>query len=188
MVPAALTPRRAVDADLPTLAIVLGDAFLDYPWTRWTVPGADLRERLIEIQQEYLVHAAAHGGRIWTTEGLDAVAVLVPASLPDPSPEVAERIVTLHGDGWQRVVDHEIAAGPLRPEADWLLATVGVDPARQGHGLGTVVLEAALADRPDARVLLETSSAANVRLYERLGFHVVEHLTGAGPDVWVMLR
>lgn len=180
--------RLATDADLPTLASVLGEAFHDYPWTRWTVPGEDRLARLAEIQGVYLAHAATHGGRVWTTPDLDAVAVLIPASLPDPAPEVGERIVALHGEGWQRVVDHEVAVGPRRPEADWLLATVGVDPSRQGRGLGTTILEAALADLGDASVLLETSSDANVRLYERLGFRVVERVEGAGPDVWLMLR
>ncbi|GAA2084995.1 GNAT family N-acetyltransferase [Aeromicrobium tamlense] len=183
-----MSTRLATGADLPTLASVLGEAFADYPWTRWTLPGDGRLARLTEIQGVYLAHAAAHGGRVWTTPELDAVAVLIPTSLPDPSPEVGERIVALHGDGWQRLVEHEVAIGPRRPEADWLLATVGVDPAQQGRGLGTTVLEAALADLGDARVLLETSSEANVRLYERLGFRVVEQVESAGPDVWIMLR
>ncbi|MFO6452415.1 MULTISPECIES: GNAT family N-acetyltransferase [unclassified Aeromicrobium] len=180
--------RLATAADLPILAAVLGEAFHDYPWTSWTLPGEDRLGRLTQIQGVYLAHAAAHGGRVWTTPELDAVAVLIPTTLPDPPPEVGERIVALHGEGWQRLVDHEAAIGPRRPEADWLLATVGVDLAQQGRGLGTTVLEAALADLGDARVLLETSSDANVRLYERLGFRVVEHVEGAGPDVWIMLR
>jgi len=182
------SPRPAALHELATLAEVLGEAFADYPWTRWTVPGAGSLERLTEIQHLYLAHAHEGGGRVWTSPGLDAVAVLIPSTMADPAPETVERIVNLHGDGWQRVVAHEVVAAPLRPAADWVLATVGVAQGRRGQGIGTAVLRAALADVGEASVLLETSSAQNVRLYERLGFRVVGEVDGDGPDVWLMLR
>lgn len=181
-------PRLATPDELTALAAVLGDAFAEYAWTRWTVPGEDAHRRLAELQHLYLAHAHEHGGRIWTTPGREAAAVVIPADLPDPSEETFGRIVALHGEGWQRVVDHEQSVASLRPEADWTLATVGVAPERHGQGLGSAVLRAALADLGSARVLLETSSADNVRLYERLGFETVEHVRGDGPDVWIMLR
>lgn len=180
--------RPATGDELARLAGVLANAFADYPWTRWTVPGDDAWRRLAELQLLYLDHALAHGGRIWTTPDLDAVAVLIPAAMPDPSEATFGRVVALHGDGWQRVVEHEETIAARRPPADWVLATVGVAPARHGRGLGSAVLRTALADLGTESVLLETSSPANVRLYERLGFHVAEHVRGAGPDVWIMLR
>lgn len=181
-------PRRASAEELPRLADVLGSAFENYPWTRWTVPGEDARRRLVEIQRRYLVHAHEHGGRIWTTPRLDAVAALVPADLPAPPERTLRAIARLHGAGWSRIVDHETAAGASRPDAAWTLATVGVVPVRHGRGVGMSLLRAALADVGEGRVALETSSPANVRLYERLGFAVVDHVRGPGPDVWVMLR
>lgn len=185
---AHVVARPAEQSERAALARVLGEAFVDYPWTRWTVPGEDQLARLTQIQHAYLDHAATHGGHVWTTSTLDAGAVLIPASMPDPAPDVAERIIELHGDGWARVVAHEVSVGGRRPPADWTLATVGVLPAVRGRGLGTAVLESALSELGEDRVLLETSAIANVRLYERLGFRVVEHVLHEGPEVWIMLR
>jgi ribosomal protein S18 acetylase RimI-like enzyme len=52
---------------------------------------------------------------------------------------------------------------------------LGVDPARQGLGLGSAMLKAGLA-RVDADHLpayLESSNPRNVPLYERFGFEVM---------------
>lgn len=60
-------------------------------------------------------------------------------------------------------------------EPHWYLSMIGVDPARQGQGLGSALLKAGLA-RCDAEGLpayLESSSPKNVPLYERHGFEVI---------------
>ncbi|WP_454810595.1 GNAT family N-acetyltransferase [Paenarthrobacter nitroguajacolicus] len=73
----------------------------------------------------------------------------------------------------------------------WTLATVGVDPAHQGRGLGTAVASAGLAriDRELGAVVLETSDERNVRLYGRLGFLVTDTtMIPEGPTVYSMSR
>ncbi|GAA1936937.1 GNAT family N-acetyltransferase [Nocardioides hwasunensis] len=192
-VPLPVHVRRAGTGELPRLGEVLRDAFADHPWTRWTIPDDDHIGRLAALQAIYLDHATRHGGRIWVSDELDAVAVFVPADLADPSPEQTERILAAHGDRVARLAAHEERMAGRRPAAEWTLATMGVLPAAQGSGRGSALLRAGLADLAGSTVMLETSQPSNVRLYERHGFVIVERLDGvvdgdgAGPPVWVMV-
>ena len=87
------------------------------------------------------------------------------------------------------------AAFPKEP--CWYLAALGVDPARQGQGIGSRLMETALAeiDAGDAAgraAYLETGEEINVRFYERFGFEIREHALqlapAPGPTHWTMWR
>ena len=62
-------------------------------------------------------------------------------------------------------------------------------PARQGQGVGSTALAAALRD-VDAPVMLETQDSRNVAFYERLGFAVIDEDTCPIGEyhTWSMLR
>jgi GNAT superfamily N-acetyltransferase len=99
----------------------------------------------------------------------------------------------LIGDRATAAADADAASAGLRPTtAHWLLATVGVRPGEQGRGLGRAVLTPILrrADAEHACAYLETSTAANVRFYTRLGFAVSGEIDVADGrlHVWAMLR
>lgn len=76
-------------------------------------------------------------------------------------------------------------------EPHWYLALLGVDPTRQGRGLGRALLEPVLT-RCDERVecaYLETQKPENLPFYERFGFRVIDRVTVPGsPPVWLMWR
>ena len=78
------------------------------------------------------------------------------------------------------------------PGLHFYLAALGVEPERQGEGIGTALVQPALAmaDADGIAAYLETATGRNVLLYERLGFTVVEELTLPDTDVhgWLMLR
>lgn len=76
-------------------------------------------------------------------------------------------------------------------EAHWYLALLGVDIAHQGQGYGSALLQHTLAacDRRREIAYLESSSPANVPLYERHGFEVIGEIqAGNSPKLWPMLR
>ncbi len=78
------------------------------------------------------------------------------------------------------------------PGPHWYLWGLGVEPAAQGHGIGSRLLEPVLA-RADAEGVpcyLETETERNVAFYERAGFGVVEakRTSVGGLSVWVMVR
>ena len=76
-------------------------------------------------------------------------------------------------------------------EPHWYLPVTGVDPSHQGRGHGSAMLRAALA-RCDADGLvayLESSSPANLPLYERHGFEVTGEVQAPGaPVTFPMVR
>ncbi len=82
---------------------------------------------------------------------------------------------------------HAYAAGP-----HWYLTALGVEPQRQGQGLGGALMQPILA-RADAQGLpcyLETHRPGNVQLYQRHGFQICCHteVPGHPVPVWAMLR
>ncbi len=78
------------------------------------------------------------------------------------------------------------------PEKHWYLMLLGVDPPRQGQGVGGALIQPILA-RADADRLpcyLETQKQINVPFYQRHGFAVVveSDLPDNGPHYWTMKR
>lgn len=74
----------------------------------------------------------------------------------------------------------------------WYLLILGVEPERQGQGIGSALIAPNLA-RADAEGLpcyLETAKEPNVMFYRRHGFEVrdEENIPGGGPKVWMMVR
>jgi GNAT superfamily N-acetyltransferase len=81
----------------------------------------------------------------------------------------------------------------LHPKAPhWYLAVIGVEPVRQGAGLGGKLLSAVLGrlDETGVPAYLETSTEANVSWYRHHGFEVQHEVRPArdGPPVWTMWR
>ena len=71
------------------------------------------------------------------------------------------------------------------------LAVLGVDPAAQGQGLGSRVLEPMLTrcDTEGVGAYLESSKERNLAFYARHGFRVTEEVRlPFGPPLWLMWR
>lgn len=81
--------------------------------------------------------------------------------------------------------------GKLHPQTPhYYLEYLGVEPAWQGQGLGSRLLEE-LTRRADARGVgcyLETATRRNVPLYQRFGFEVREEKEIIGVQAWMMWR
>ena len=193
--PATSQIRCATDADIPRATRTLTRAFADYPWTRHTLAAEDHERRLATFQDLFLTRIGLPHGRVWVADDGDAVAVwTTPATDAEAVfTELAPRFTELAGDRAAAHSAAEAALAPHRPTGPvWFLGTVGVDPARRGHGLGRAVIEPGLAaaEREGVPVFLETSTAANVRFYEHLGFRVSAEMEipDSGPRTWCMLR
>jgi GNAT superfamily N-acetyltransferase len=75
----------------------------------------------------------------------------------------------------------------------WYLENVGVEPAAQGLGICTRVLEPvlSLAHAAGQSCYLETQTKRNVAWYRKLGFEIREaevHFVPGGPPNWTMIR
>lgn len=99
-------------------------------------------------------------------------------------PDVTRRLLAMTGEIERQ---HErLTDGP-----HYRLEFFGVDPGRQGSGLGSALIEHGhdIADERGLPCYLETFTESNVRFYERRGYHIVgEYLVGDGIPVYVMLR
>jgi GNAT superfamily N-acetyltransferase len=117
-------------------------------------------------------------GGLWTTGDGDAAAVWFPPGRwrPTPREDLRElpawlRIGGRRSPAFSRLRSAMFAHhGELPPH--WYLLYLGARPGRQGRGLGSALLQAAL-DRCDAErvpAYLESTCARNVPVYRRHGF------------------
>lgn len=191
--------RRARPSDIDRASEVLGEAFADYPWTRWTVDADDHVERVTMLQRVALEHYGMEFGQVWVSgraARVESVAVWMDSSVAVP-PTVQERLKSVRADvegsRHRASVAAEKELQAWRPDQrHYYLATVGTVPAMQGRGLARAALGPVLqaADDEGVCAFLETSWASNVDFYSKLRFEVTGHrrISGGGPDVWAMLR
>ncbi len=188
--------RQARPDDLPALAGTLAAAFAAYPWTQWTVDERDHSSRLRGLYAIYL-EVALRFGQLWTADDRSGAAAWTWSADEAIGRFLHEQglglqVAELTGDRAAAAREAEELLAGRRPEAPhWSLAAIGVDPDRQGAGLGARLLRPVL-DRCDAEgelAALETSSPDNVRFYERLGFVAYDEVAlPDGPRVWLMRR
>lgn len=73
----------------------------------------------------------------------------------------------------------------------WYLPMIGVEPGRQGSGVGSALLQHSLAncDADGLPAYLESSNPKNISLYERFGFEEIGIIrSGDAPPLIPMLR
>ena len=194
--------RRATIQEIPDLAATLARAFAHDPFYSFLAGDAPERgQRMQDGWSGILRFGSAGLAETYTTDDHAGVALWIPPGHRGPSiidslrmmPSIARLA------GWRRlrVVTNAVAALEERhrhhaPVAHFYLSALGVEPDRQGEGIGTALMQPVLdrCRREGIPAYLETATARNVLLYERLGFDVVEELTLPETDVhgWLMLR
>jgi len=198
--PAAI--RRATMREVPAMAGTLARAFAHDPFYSFLAGDAPERnQRMRDGWSGILRFGSARLAETYTTDDHAGVAIWIPPGHPGSSFLDSLRMMPAISRlaGWRRLrtVTNAIAALEERhrhhaPQPHFYLSALGVDPDRQGEGIGTALLEPVLdrCDRDRFAAYLETATARNVLLYERLGFGVVEELTLPNTDVhgWLMLR
>jgi len=177
-------------------------AFLDYPLMVYAQPDEHRRRNGVRALYAAIVRDALRYGEVYTSPGVEGIACWLPPTVPLPTflREVragllglpfafgwgAFRCLIEYGQ-WHTKLHHEYISGP-----HWFLATIGVDPAAQGQGVGSALLEAVLMKADDRRLpcYLETHGEKTVRLYERHGFETVRlfEVPRHSIPVWAMLR
>ncbi|MFI0351915.1 GNAT family N-acetyltransferase [Actinomadura sp. 9N407] len=169
-------------------------AFADNVFTRHVIAADDHLERLERFQGLFVGRIGLEQGRVWVEDGVGAVAVwTTPRTSGEIFAELAPRFAELAGDRLEAYEAAESVMAAHRPQGpSWFLGVVGVDPARQGGGLGGAVIRPGLeaAEREGVPAFLETSVARNVPFYQRLGFEVTAEydLPDGGPRTWSMTR
>lgn len=190
---------RAASADIGSLAGVLARAFAGDPLFTWY--GKPGEGRLARLQECFslLLRTDSDGlSHTYTTGDLAGVAVWQP-----PGFDRAWRLEDLgrarawaRFTGWRHLPRAWRVAGVLaRSHPDgphFHLALLGVEPSRQGAGIGAALLQRGLTecDRAFLPASLATANAPTLPFYERCGFRVRAELRlpHAAPRAWLMTR
>ena len=182
---------------------VLARAFHDDPHWAWLLPDESRRAQVLRWFMEVWARHCHKYGEVHTTAGkVEGVALWIPPGKYPPS--VVGMIL-----GGMMLVPLKFgraAVGRLMsaanymarlhkrdvPSRHWYLSILGVDPPRQGQGIGGALIQPVLA-RADAEGLLcyvETERERNLLFYRRHGFEVVveDDLPNGGPHFWTMKR
>ncbi len=182
---------------------MLGRAFFDNPMSLFLLPDAETRSRPLTWMFDRTTRYGLLFGEAYTTiDSVDGAAIW----LSPESPAMTRETLTAAGmmdmpqqmgsEPFQRLMLMKRHFDELRqrdaPERHWYLWTLGVDPPRQGQGVGSALLRPVLARADDEHLAcyLEADKAKNVPFYQRHGFEVVEEddLPGGGLHYWTMKR
>jgi ribosomal protein S18 acetylase RimI-like enzyme len=184
---AATSEREQAVVDVLTLA------FAQDPMARWALPDAQV------YLKAWPLVVRAFGGRALLSGSADVVedgggaALWLPPGI-EPDGERLVGLIQEHSPAPRlpALMDISEQMGQFHPsEPHWYLPLIGVDPARQGSGLGSILLRHALArsDRDGVPAYLESSNPRNIGLYERHGFVRLGLIqSGESPEVVPMLR
>ena len=185
--------ETATAADQAAVVAALTLAFSDDPAARWSWSDPQV------FLETFPRFALAFGGAAFAKGTAHRVAGHAGAALwlpPGVEPDEAAM-----GEMMARTVSAAVQSDVFRVmeqmtgyhpgEPHWYLPMIGVDPARQGKGLGGALLKHAtdICDREGALAYLESSNPRNVPLYERHGFEILGSIqVGSSPTIVPMLR
>lgn len=187
--------------EVPAAAEALARSFDGDPMYRFLLPE---RRRLdwLRFLMRGALEVAMPDGHVFTVDGVPgAIGLLPPGRYPPPGRRLstyffrrgARPPMPFPGPRLLWRSNRVISVMERLHLADphYYVQVVGVDPAHQGRGYGRALLEPAvgLADRDRVPGYLETTNEANLPLYRRFGFEVVEAVTLPGyPPLWTMRR
>jgi ribosomal protein S18 acetylase RimI-like enzyme len=141
----------------------------------------------------------AFGGNTFEEEsahqaaGFSGVALWLP---PDSHPDEEDLVNLIHKSADDSKISTVMAVFEQmehhKPdEPHWHLPLIGVDPAKQGNGYGSALLQYGLdtIDRQESIAYLENTNPANRSLYERHGFEEIGVIqVNDSPPLFPMIR
>jgi GNAT superfamily N-acetyltransferase len=183
----------AAPADRGLVADVITRAFATDPPSRWLYPADDQYWRCFpRFVEAFGGRAIDCGTAELAGDGAAAALWLPPGAHPDDDAlgalleeSVDPALLPTAFALFEQMAGYH-PAGP-----HWYLPLIGVDPANQGHGYGSLLLEHAVAraDRDRLPAYLESTSPRSVQLYRRHGFEVVAEIrVGSAPPIFPMVR
>ncbi len=177
---------------------VIARAFDDDPFVNWCVAQDKRRAGRVYDMMEMAYRISSVHNEVYTAEGIPGAAYWTPPGKSGVGLSQQMRLLpgmvrALTVRRIPRVSRAFAAIEKKHPhEPHWYLAVLGVEPDRQGQGVGTALMRPVLemCDRDGTPAYLESSKEKNVPLYERNGFRVTEvfEVPGGGPPLWLMWR
>jgi GNAT superfamily N-acetyltransferase len=188
--------RTGVAADAVRIGAALGPAFFDDPVMRWCIPDDERRRRVLPQFFELYAQTFLPYGEVYVTADLTGAALWAPPGQPAvddrDADDFAERMEDILSVDAARTGELEALLDAHHPHDPlFYLQFLGVEPAQQGHGVGSALMAPVLerCDREGLPAYLDATSARNRILYERHGFRTIAEIAPAsGPPLWQMWR
>jgi GNAT superfamily N-acetyltransferase len=191
------------EAHVGEAAAVLARAFYDDPLFTYLLPDDAHRET---VMAPFMTVAARYTQPFGETYTTPATVLGSAGWLPPGQTEITEErmvqaglagVAELMGEEamgrFMTFVEHmdELHKQAVPPE-HWYLLVLGVDPPRQGQGVGGALIQPIVgrADKAGLPCYLETMKPRNVTFYQKHGFEVVveDDIAGGGLHFWTMRR
>jgi len=191
-----MTPRSTVPAqtgDTDRTISILVTAFADDPFIRWMFPSANQYMSAFPRVLQFFAGAAFARGTAYRSADFGGAALWLPPGV-SPDEEGLGQVLMDHVD---EALQEQVFAvmeqvGEGHPDAaHWYLPAMGVDPVRQGSGIGGSVMDYSLGlcDRTCGLAYLESTNPMNIPFYRRHGFEVIGEIRIDGSPVLTrMLR
>ena len=183
-------------------AKLMARSFYDDPFFTFVLPDGERRRNILPWLFEKTVWYGQRYGKVYTTASLEGIAMWL-----GPQKPVLEWTGTLLTGLFLlplKLSRQELgkslrlanSARKLHEQSisgqHWYLVELGVEPARQGDGVGAALLQPVLAraDQESQACYLDTNNELNIQFYERFGFRLAgtAHAIQSGPKTWGMLR
>jgi GNAT superfamily N-acetyltransferase len=191
--------RPATEDDHEAAAEALALAFAHDPaWSHLLPDPASRAERLLSFFMAEIGNLAPDLRELWVTEDGSGAAIWArPGRWRVPTARTlrtGRQMAAVFGARLPLAIWTQLRferRHPRRPH-HWYLHYIGVEPRRQGRGLGAALMEPVLThcDREDVPAHLEASTERNRALYERHGFALTGSfdMPAGGPPLREMWR
>jgi GNAT superfamily N-acetyltransferase len=191
--------RPATAEDHEPAAEALALAFADDPaWAHLLPDPASRAERLLVFFSAEIENLVPDYRQLWVTEDGSGAAIWgLPGRWRVPMPRTlrpARRMAAVFGLRLSLAIWTQLRLERLHPTdpEHWYLHYLGVEPRRQGRGLGGALMAPVLRLCSQRRTgaYLEASTERNRVLYERNGFSVTDtfNMPARGPEIREMWR
>lgn len=188
---ARITIGKPADKARLLHTLVLG--FSGDPMARWASPdAATYLDRRHEFFDAFGGAAFEHDSAFVADDGAAVATWLPPGVEPDGALMAAimdEQTPASRKAEMDALFEQMERFHPKEPH--WYLPLIAADPAYRGRGLGTALMEAAIAriDADGRPAYLESSNPRNIPLYQRFGFEIIGEIqAGTSPVLTPMLR
>jgi len=182
---------RVKDSSKEDVKSVLKLGFSTDPLVRWVFPDANSYLKSFDLWMEEFSKISFSNNIVFADDNFYGASLWHSPGAKFDETSLAPTFDSIPKDRLENVIQFFEEFSKYHPEDAWYLAFIGVDPSKQGMGVGSFILKEALKmiDEKGEKAYLESSNPRNMSLYERHGFESIGRVQiGDSPPAHPMIR